>query len=132
MPADDSPPIGERIRLRREQANLSLSGLATKAEISKGYLWSLEKGETKARPSGKTLYAIANALGTTMSDLLGRELLVDPPAEVPDSLREFAETEGLTTKDVRMLSAVNFRGQRPTDREGWALVWGAIRASVRG
>lgn len=131
MPSEESPRIGERIRLRRDELGLSLSALATKAGVSKGYLWSLEKGETEARPSGRTLYAIAEALGTTMSDLLGRELLVEPSPEIPDSLREFAQAEGLTDKDVQMLAGINFRGRRPADRDSWSHVWWAIRASVR-
>lgn len=127
------PHVGKRIRQRREEAGLSLSALAEEAGVSKGYLWSLEKGNTDARPSGKTLYRIASALGTTMSDLLGHELLVDTPREtkIPASLRKFAATEGLSDTDVRMLAAVNFRGRQPDDREGWSLVWSAIRASVK-
>lgn len=35
------------------------------AGVSKGYLWNLEKGETDGRPSGRTLYQIARALGTS-------------------------------------------------------------------
>jgi transcriptional regulator with XRE-family HTH domain len=132
MEIETNPKVGERIRTRREEARLSLSGLAQRAKISKGYLWSLEKGETDARPSGRTLYAIAEALGTTMSDLLGRELLVEQPSEIPASLRDFAEEAGLTETDVHMLAAVNFRGRRPTDHDGWALVWHAIQMSVRG
>jgi transcriptional regulator with XRE-family HTH domain len=127
----DSPKIGARIRQRREEAGLSLSRLAQEAGVSKGYLWSLEKGETDGRPSGRTLYEIARVLGTTMADLLGRELLVDSPTEIPDSLKHFADREGLTDADVQMLASVNFRGRQPTDHEGWALVWGAIKASVR-
>ena len=127
-----SEHVGVRIKELREQARLSLSGLAEQAGVSKGYLWSLEKGDAKSRPSGKTLYRIAKALGTTMSDLLGHELLVDAPREIPDSLREFADGERLTEADVQMLAAVNFRGQQPRDSESWALVWQAIKhASVR-
>jgi transcriptional regulator with XRE-family HTH domain len=130
--ADPDPPtIGARIRQRREEAGLSLSRLAHEAGVSKGYLWNLEKEETDGRPSGRTLYQIARALGTTMADLLGREVLADSPTEVPDSLRRFADREGLTDVDVRMLASVNFRGRQPTNHEGWALVWGAIKASVR-
>jgi hypothetical protein len=29
-----------------------------------------------------------------------------------------------------MLAGINFRGQQPTDRDAWAFVWRAIRASV--
>ena len=127
-----SEHVGARIKELRGQARLSLSGLAEQAGVSKGYLWSLEKGDAKSRPSGQTLYRIAKALGTTMSDLLGHELLVDAPREIPDSLREFADAENLTEADVQMLAAVNFRGQQPRDSESWALVWQAIKhASVR-
>lgn len=125
--------IGRKIQQRRREAGLSLSGLAGKAGVSKGYLWSLEKGRTDGRPSGKTLYRLADALGTTMSDLLGQELLSQdrPKKKPPRSLRDFAEVEGLTERDVEMLASINFRGQQPQDRDGWALVWQAIRASVR-
>lgn len=125
--------VGERIKLRREEAGLSLNALAHQAGVSKGYLWSLEKGEPSARPSGDTLYRIAEALGTTMSDLLGRRLLsqAQPQVEISESLRDFAKREGLTPRDVQMLASVNFRGKRPETHESWALIWGAIKASVR-
>jgi transcriptional regulator with XRE-family HTH domain len=121
--ADPDPPkIGARIRQRREEAGLSLSRLAQEASVSKGYLWNLEKGETDGRPSGRTLYQIARALGTTMADLLGREVLPDSPREVPDSLLRFADKEELTDVDVRMLASV-ITG---------AIKWGdAIFASVQ-
>lgn len=131
MPDTAATSVGERIRLRREEAGLSLSALAARADVSKSYIWNLEQGQHERRPSGRTLYRIAEALGTTMSDLLGRELLVDAPTHVPESLKQFVEREGLTDKDMQMLASVNFRGQQPDDRDGWALVWGAIKASVR-
>jgi transcriptional regulator with XRE-family HTH domain len=124
--------IGPRIKERREEAGLSLSALAQKADVSKGYLWSLEKGKTEARPSGDTLYRIAAALGTTMSDLLGRAVLAEQePPEVPPSLRRFASKEDLRDQDVQMLARINFRGQQPDDADSWALVWQAVKASVR-
>lgn len=125
--------VGEQIRARRLEAGLSLSGLAERAQVSKGYLWSLEKGATEARPSGKTLYRIAEALGTTMSDLLGKELLVDDQyePEIPDSLIAFAKKERLRKEDVAMLARVNFRGRQPDDYDSWDLIWRAVKHSVR-
>jgi transcriptional regulator with XRE-family HTH domain len=124
--------VGAQIKLRREEAKLSLSALAERAEVSKGYLWSLENGKASSRPSGRTLYKIARALGTTMSDLLGEQLLADvETSKASKTLLEFAKQEELTERDVRMLAGINFRGQRPDDMEGWRLVWGAIKASVR-
>lgn len=127
----EHPRVGEIIHRRREEAGLSLSALAQRADVSKGYLWSLENSDSQARPSGNTLYRIAEALGTTMSDLLGKNLLTEAVHEIPDSLRAFAEIEKLTQSDVKMLAAVNFRGRQPQDHESWSLVWGAIKASVR-
>jgi transcriptional regulator with XRE-family HTH domain len=128
QPASD---IGEAIKRRREEANLSLSGLATRANVSKGYLWNLESRKSEARPSGQTLYRIAEALGTTMSDLLGQQLLVDTVAvkDMPPGLAELVQAENLTERDVQMLSAINFRGQHPRDLTGWMLVWTAIKSA---
>jgi transcriptional regulator with XRE-family HTH domain len=122
--------IGERIRARRQELRWSLSRLADEADVAKGYIWSLEKGETEARPSGKTLYRIAKALGVTMSDLLGRELLVEPTLERPPELVAFAERENLPDTDIDMLAAINFRGKRPTTDKDWEFLYRAIRASV--
>jgi transcriptional regulator with XRE-family HTH domain len=124
--------IGARIRQRRQEADVSLSRLSELAQVSKGYLWSLEQGKTNARPSGDTLYRIAAALGTTMSDLLGRTLLVDQPEldDLPPGLAEFAHDANLPEKDIAMLSAVNFRGEQPRDAESWQFVYRAIQMSV--
>lgn len=120
--------FGDRIRRYREDAGYSLSQLAVEAGVSKGYLWSLEKAPDK-RPSAETLYAIAEALGVTMSDLLGRRLLAMPPTDIPDSLREFADAKGLPENDVQMLAGIEFRGVRPQSRERWEHIYNAIRIS---
>jgi DNA-binding XRE family transcriptional regulator len=127
---DQSSLVGQRIRQRREELGITLTALADRADVAKSYLSSLENGQGNERPSGRTLYRIAEALGTTMSDLLGSRLLVEPPYEVPAALREFAESAGISDRDVAMLAGINFRGQQPADRDGWAFVWRAIRASV--
>ena len=120
--------IGDRIRRYRHEAGLSLNQLATHAEVSKGYLWSLEN-EPDKRPSAETLYAIADVLGVTMSTLLGRRLLTEPPTGIPRSLREFADEKELPEKDVLMLAAIEFRGTRPQTRERWEHIYNAIRMS---
>ena len=63
--------LAERLRACREEAGLSLDELATKAKISKTYLWELEKdvaGEKK--PSADVLLRITAALSVTIADLL--------------------------------------------------------------
>ncbi len=123
--------IGSRIRRYRQEQGLSLSQLAKKAGISKGYLWSLEhEDDTQSRPSANTLYAVADALGVLMSDLYGRTLEHDAQnTEIPDSLRDFAESNNLPDADVRMLASVQFRGEQPTTSQRWAYIYNAIRHS---
>jgi XRE family transcriptional regulator of biofilm formation len=127
----EAPHIGLRIKELREQLGWSLSKLAEEASVGKGYLWSIEKGETNSRPSGQTLYRIAEVLGVTMSDLLGRQLLSEPTSERPPALLAFAEQEHLPDTDIEMLASVNFRGKQPATAEDWAFVYRAIRASVK-
>jgi XRE family transcriptional regulator of biofilm formation len=122
--------VGERIRQRRNELGLTLSALAEKAGVAKSYLSNLENSKHEVRPSGRTLYQIADALGTTMSDLMGTRILVEPTKSRPASLLAFAETAQLTDRDVEMLACINFRGQQPSDEESWAFVWRAIRMSV--
>lgn len=122
--------VGRRIRKYREQRGLTLSGLAERADISKSYLWSLENEDTHARPSGESLYAIAEALGVTMSDLLGRKLLTTrPTGSISKSLREFAEENDVPESDLHMLATIRFRGEVPKTKERWKYIYDAIRSS---
>jgi transcriptional regulator with XRE-family HTH domain len=122
--------IGKRIKKRRLDAGLSLSQLAADAEVSKSYLSRLESEEGEMRPSGKTLYRIAGALGTTMSDLLEREVLVDDPIDLPPSLAKFAAKRNLTPREKKMLAQINFRGRHPETEDDWEFLWTAIQRSV--
>jgi transcriptional regulator with XRE-family HTH domain len=122
--------IGKRIKKRRIDAGLSLSQLAVDAEVSKSYLSRLESEEGEMRPSGKTLYRIAGALGTTMSDLLEREVLVDGPIDLPPSLAKFAAKRNLTPREKKMLAQINFRGRHPETVDDWEFLWTAIQRSV--
>lgn len=129
--SNDVESVGARIRRFREEAGLSLSKLAANAELSKGYLSRLENGAAEVRPSGKTLYALAEALGVTMSDLLGRKLLSSAQqSEIPAALRLFAEDEGLPEADVQMLASIEFRGEAPQTKERWNYIYTAIKTSA--
>jgi transcriptional regulator with XRE-family HTH domain len=122
--------VGDRIRRLRQERDLSLNQLAERSSVSKSYLWSLENEEAAGRPGGETLYKIAEALGVTMSELLGRRLLTEPPEDVPKTLQAFATSEGLSDADVRMLASIRFRGQQPSTEKAWAFVYQAIRAAT--
>lgn len=122
--------LGTRIRHFRDERGLNLSQLAQEAGVSKGYLSALENDPAARRPSAETLYALATALGVTMSDLMGRKLLAADAIAIPDSLRDFAKEEGLPEADVKMLAAIKFRGEHPRTKERWRYIYTAIRTST--
>jgi transcriptional regulator with XRE-family HTH domain len=123
------PGIGDHIRRFREERGFNPSQLAAAAGVSKGYLWSLENDQDTRRPSADTLYAIAKALGVTMSDLMGRKLLPAATPQVPDSLHEFADEEELPEADLYMLASIQFRGEQPRTKERWRYIYTAITTS---
>ena len=122
-------PIGSRIRMFREEQGLGLNQLAQAANLSKGYLSSLENDPNVRRPSAEALYQIARVLGVTISDLLGRPLLPAARSEVPASLRKLAEEDDLPEADVLMLATIQFRGEAPATTERWRYIYQAIRSS---
>jgi transcriptional regulator with XRE-family HTH domain len=129
MPAvqgGEAKALGEAVRRYRDERGLTLSQLAANADVSKSYISAIEHGDAP-RPSGNTLYAIAEALGVTMSDLLGRRLLTEAARDRPASLEEFASEHGLPEADVEMLASINFRGDRPQTKQRWAHIYSAIR-----
>lgn len=119
--------VGSRIKKFREEKGVSLSQLARDAEVSKSYLWSLENPDgAHQRPSGDTLYGIAKALGVTMSDLLGRKMIIDRDTTPDATLIEFAQQEQLTEADIRMLSSIQWRGDQPNTVARWRYIYQAI------
>ena len=64
---------GARIRALRSSAGLSAQALARRSGVARGTLAQLERGE--ANPTVETLYALANALGVPLGELLA------PPAD---------------------------------------------------
>ena len=119
--------LADRLRSCREAAGLSLDELATKAKISKTYLWELEKDAAGAKkPSADVLLRIASALSVTIADLLALPTVhVETDAvELSPSLREFRDrmatlnTE-LSPQDLRDLALMKFRGGQPQTADEW-------------
>lgn len=109
------------LKARRLAARLSLSALAAQAGISKTYLWELEQG--RKNPSVNIVIRLADALATTVADLLGETAGGEKP-RVPPSLIKFKNRmiefgEPLSEQDVRDLAAVRFRGHRPRTTDDW-------------
>lgn len=128
-PASDAGDIGRRIKALRTQRQLSMSELAEKAGVSKSYLSTVESG-TGRRPGVAILHKIAVALGVTLADLMGRSVHTSLTADIPDSLREFAEDQHLPEADVQMLAGIKFRGEAPRTKEKWRFIYDAIVMSV--
>lgn len=130
MAEGDAASIGRQIRKYREEKGITAAQLARDAEISRSYLSELESATGKhRRPSANVLYAIGKALGISMSDLLGRPMILEPPIKPPASLLELAKVDGLSQSDVEMLSSIKFRGGAPTSAERWRFIYQAIRNS---
>ena len=122
--------LGQRVRQRREEKGLSLSALARASKVSKGYLSQIEN-DAAPRPSGDTLFKMATALGTTVADLLGREV-ESTTREMSPSLVEFARVAQLPDADVQMLAGIRYRGEQPTSVADWSYLYESIRRTIRG
>jgi transcriptional regulator with XRE-family HTH domain len=120
--------IGTRITQMRTDKGLSLSELAAMATVSKSYLSTVEKG-SGSRPGATILHKVAQALGVTLADLVGRQVVVDLQA-VPIELREFAVDRNLPRRDIDMLAGIAFRGDAPKTKERWAFIYDAIKNSA--
>ena len=121
--------LGNRIRSIREERNLSITDLAARSSISRGYLYLVESG--KSNPTEEKLSAIAQALGVLVSDLTGElEAAGQLLDNIPESLREFADQEGLTSADINMLSKINYRGKQPKTALDWKLLYSVIKGTL--
>jgi transcriptional regulator with XRE-family HTH domain len=119
--------LAARLRRIREAEGLSLDEVASRARISKTYLWELEKDSTgEKRPSADVLLRIGQALSVTIADLLGLPTvhLQGGDLELPSSLREFQErmtrlNTPLSNQDLRDLAVMKFRGGQPQTADEW-------------
>ena len=117
---------------------MSQPALAAAADVSKGYIFSLEAGEQE-NPSLGVMLKIADALGVTIADLVNAPVTTRaaPAAvEVPESLKRFAARrrragQPVTHEEMEMLMAIQLRGRRPESVTDWEFLYEAIRRTVR-
>jgi transcriptional regulator with XRE-family HTH domain len=120
-------PLAERLRACRKRSGLTLDGLAERAAISKTYLWELEADEAGVkRPSLDIVRRLADALGSTLDDLLDLpSVSVDGTTlQMPPSLVAFRERmatlgEPLANADLADLMRMRFRHARPEHADDW-------------
>lgn len=132
--------LADRIRDARKAAGLTLDQLAAAAGVSKTYLWELENDKEGAKkPSAEVLLKIADALSTTLADLLelpsiraGRTRL-----DLSPSLREFRDRmkklgTPLTDAEVSDLAAMRFRGGQPRSADDWHDLYRVLKRFTGG
>ena len=132
-------PLSKNLRKFREDQKLSLDEVASKAGISKAYLWELERDtEGTKKPSAAVLMRIANALSRTLAELLALPTVQAPqgPIELPQSLQAFRERlarEGqtLSDDDLRDLACMRFRGAQPQTADEWHQLYLVMMNTVR-
>jgi transcriptional regulator with XRE-family HTH domain len=136
----DLKRLGENIRYLRQGKGWSLSDLSEQSGVSKPFISDLENG-AGGKPNIQYLYKIAVALETTIDGLINLEL---SPAkkkgaktarrheQLPPGLEDFANEADLEPEQIDMLATLNFRGNRPKDRDAWRLIYEAIRIGSRG
>lgn len=95
----DTSSVGDRIRILRQEKGISLSELAEKAGISATYLCQIEKGH--ALPSLSTLKAIAQALNTSLQELLANT------SHVGYKIKKIRQERGITQAELARKAGVS-------------------------
>jgi transcriptional regulator with XRE-family HTH domain len=129
--ADAAETLKDRLRAERNRSGLSLARLAEETGMSKTYLLRLETDDD-ANPSLDVLTRVASALDVTVADLLGAPAtrFVPDEADVPSSLRVFADQEGLSPSEFEQLASIRWRkGEVPESPERWQFIFNSLRAS---
>jgi len=111
--------IGDRIKEVREAKRMTQEDLATRSNLSKGFISELENG--KRGVSTDNLMSIANALGATLDYLArGEEQSITMPrvVEIPHELSIAAQNLNLTyAQTVELLAAYNSVVARRSNRQ---------------
>jgi transcriptional regulator with XRE-family HTH domain len=121
----DLAKLGHRIRFLRNGKGWSLSQLAKESGLSKAYISDLENGSA-GKPNIQYIFAVAVALSVTLSELLEESgaradgaRTKRKESDLPSGLRELQLELKLSEDDVEKLAQINFRGDRPRDKEAW-------------
>ncbi len=124
--------LSDQIRKRRLEQNLSLTELARRSQISKGYLSQIENNPNGPRPSADVLYRIAFVLGTSVGALLEKQIMStnDELTDIPEGLRNFALAERIPEEEIKMLAQIHYRGHRPYTADDWKFLYESIKRSV--
>jgi transcriptional regulator with XRE-family HTH domain len=123
----------EALKTAREEAGLSMADAAKLAGCSRSYLWEMENGKTKQRPSAELLFNLSELYGARLSWLLGKRERDGSPVfdAVPPALREMAAEHGLSETEIHGLAQQSHRGQKPKTKEDYWFIWYAVGLCCR-
>jgi transcriptional regulator with XRE-family HTH domain len=109
-PNSEPPRVGDTLAKLRQQQALSLDELSRKAGVSKSMLSQIERAQ--ANPTVAVVWRLANALGVSMTELLGT---APPPAAPAIGLMASHATPALRSPDglceLRILGPIELAGQ---------------------
>lgn len=120
--------FGENVRAERKKQGYNQEDLAEKVEISRTYLSQIEQGRAQN---------LSLRLAQRLSTVLGikspyKDEEKSQEEDIPQSLREFAEEDGLPPEDVQMLAGIEYRGERPQDPQQWRILYNVIKTASEG
>ncbi len=106
--------LGTRLRARRTALGLTLAQVAEMSGLSLPYVSNLERG--RGNPTLDALHSLAEALGQSVTDILGSEDTFDPEElvlnQAPRSLVDFTRSSRFKTVAEQLAAA---QGVSPAD-----------------
>jgi transcriptional regulator with XRE-family HTH domain len=120
--------FGENVRTERKKQGYSQEDLAEKVDISRTYLSQIEQGRAQ-NLSLRLAQRLSTVLGIKSPYQEDNEGAEKDEEDIPQSLREFAEEDGLPPEDVRMLAGIEYRGERPQDPQQWRILYNVIKTA---
>ncbi|HEY9692618.1 MAG TPA: helix-turn-helix transcriptional regulator [Oculatellaceae cyanobacterium] len=114
--------FGKQVRERRTEEKLSQEKLAQAVGISRNYLSQIERGQA-TNLSWQVREKLTSVLGLKAVE----QVETSNELGLPPSLAEFASKAGLPPDDVLMLARLKYRGQQPTTKEKWELLYNVIK-----
>ena len=120
--------FGENVRSERKKQGYSQEDLAEKIEISRTYLSQIEQGRAQ-NLSLRLAQRLSTVLGIKSPYQEDDEDEEKDEEDIPQSLREFAEQDGLPPEDIQMLARIEYRGEKPQDPQEWRILYNVIKTA---
>lgn len=121
--------FGSRVRRERKSQGYSQEELADEVEISRTYLSQIEQGKAQ-NLSLRLAQRLSTKLG--IESPYQKEKPFEEDADIPESLRKFAEEDEIPEGDVEMLAGIEYRGDQPQRPDQWRIVYNVIKNASEG